>query len=241
MPEMFQGGQRKMNTIHTIRTGIFGVNTYIVDLGNKKCFVVDPAACSLSGDRGKITSWLLEKKMDCVAVVLTHTHFDHIMGIDQIKKQFPQALICVHKEEFSELSSCPGIMNHSLLDFFGLEEVENQLREQPAGEVALTANQTLGKMFQGGQSKNSDSETVEALDKWAVLHTPGHSPGSICLYNKSEGLLISGDTLFDGGYGRTDMYGGDEGVLMHSLNYLRENIPSGTKVYPGHDNFGFSL
>ena len=81
---------------------------------------------------------------------------------------------------------------------------------------------------------------------WKVIHTPGHTPGSICLYNKAfnneKGALISGDTLFDyGGYGRTDMAGGDEAQIMHSLELLRQTIPAGTLVYPGHDSFGFSF
>ena len=71
---------------------------------------------------------------------------------------------------------------------------------------------------------------------WKVISTPGHTPGSICLYNKEEKILISGDTLFAyGGYGRTDMAGGDEAQIIHSLAMFRENIPAGTHVYPGHD------
>ena len=82
---------------------------------------------------------------------------------------------------------------------------------------------------------------------WKVLHTPGHTPGSVCLYKADagedgRGLLISGDTLFDyGGYGRTDMYGGDEIEIHKSLSRLQKEIPSGTLVYPGHDSFGFEL
>ena len=77
---------------------------------------------------------------------------------------------------------------------------------------------------------------------WKVLHTPGHSPGSICLYNKAQNALISGDTLFAyGNYGRTDMYGGDESSIIHSLSRLKDEISYDTLVYPGHDSFGFEF
>ena len=78
------------------------------------------------------------------------------------------------------------------------------------------------------------------MSQWKVIHTPGHSPGSVCYYNEKEKLLISGDTLFDyGGYGRTDMIGGDEALIQKSLSELKRIVKSGTKVYPGHDSFGF--
>jgi len=66
-----------------------------------------------------------------------------------------------------------------------------------------------------------------------LIHTPGHTPGSICLYNEKESLLFSGDTLFNGGYGRTDLPGGSTAQLIASLEKLNR-LPSGTLVYPGH-------
>ena len=71
------------------------------------------------------------------------------------------------------------------------------------------------------------------LSTFSIIHTPGHTPGSICLYNKKESLLFSGDTLFNGGYGRTDLPGGNTAQLFASLEKLN-NLPSGTLVYPGH-------
>ena len=163
--------------IHIIRTGVFGVNTLIVPLENKACFLVDPAACSLSGDKAAVTDYLINHKLECRGIILTHSHFDHITGIAAVKEAFPDAKIAIHKAEINELINPPGPMNSSVIRFFG----ELSLLQAVAGPGL------------GGE-------------KWKVLWTPGHTPGSICLFNESEKLLISGDTMFAyGGYGRTDM------------------------------------
>jgi glyoxylase-like metal-dependent hydrolase (beta-lactamase superfamily II) len=77
-------------------------------------------------------------------------------------------------------------------------------------------------------------EAIQAsgLD-FAVLHTPGHSKGSVCLYLKDEGVLFSGDTLFEAGYGRVDLYGGDMRAMLNSLKSLFD-LPGDTRVCPGH-------
>lgn len=67
-----------------------------------------------------------------------------------------------------------------------------------------------------------------------VLHTPGHTEGSVCLYEERRAILLSGDTLFPSGWGRTDLPGGDEGQLISSLLRLAREIPSGVRVLPGH-------
>jgi len=67
-----------------------------------------------------------------------------------------------------------------------------------------------------------------------VLHTPGHTEGSVCLYEADRGLLLSGDVLFRGSYGRTDLPGGDDAQMVASLRRLLGEIPSGTRILPGH-------
>ena len=211
--------------IHVIRSGVFAVNSLIVDIedkAKKSCFLVDPAACFLSGDEDKILDYLKNKKLDCKAIVLTHSHFDHITGIAQIKKAFPAAKVYLHESEAGELLNPPGPMNKSVLEFFGAPQILDAIAKQPQADVLV---------------KDGDE-----IFGWKVIHTPGHTPGSICLYSKSENTLISGNTLFDyGGYGRTDMYGGDEATIIHSLDRLRKEIPEGTLVYPGHESFGFKF
>lgn len=208
--------------IHVIRSGIFEVNSLIVEIGQKKVFVVDPAGCSLSKDENIITNYLKTKKLDCVGIILTHCHFDHITGIFPIKQNFPNAQIAIHEAEFKELQNLPGKINLSVLNYFGYSELLKELKRQPSAEKSLKD----GEIYFG----------------WKIIHTPGHSPGSICLYNEKENILISGDTLFEnGGYGRTDFEGGDEIQIIKSLKLLNEKIPKGTLVYPGHDGFGFKF
>ena len=212
--------------IHIIRTGFFKVNTLVVPLENKACFVVDPAASSYSGDKDAVTGYLKNHKLDCKAIILTHSHFDHITGIAGVKAAFPKAKIAIHKAEINELINPPGPMGDSVIQFFGLHELGLAVAEQPPADIALEDGMTLESLVGAGLGGQN----------WKVISTPGHTPGSICLYNKEEKVLISGDTLFAyGGYGRTDMAGGDEAQIIHSLAMLRENIPAGTHVYPGHD------
>ena len=215
--------------IHVIHTGPLRVNSLIVPIENNQCFVVDPAACSLTGDENLILDYLKSHKLECAGIVLTHSHFDHITGIAPLKKAFPNAKVCLHGLEASELcgNGVAGPMNQSVLRFFGAPELLETVGTQPACDTLLREGMTIFG--------------------WKVLHTPGHTLGSICLYNAEageggHGILISGDTLFDyGGYGRTDMYGGDEAEIQKSLARLHEEIPAGTLVYPGHDNFGFMM
>ena len=217
--------------IHVLHTGVFKVNTLVVPCEGGKCFIVDPAACRLSGDENLILDYLKAHKLECEGIVLTHSHFDHITGIAPLKAAFPEAKVYVHEAEAAELggggAGAAGPMNRSVLQFFGAPELLEVVGQQPAADTLMREGMSVFG--------------------WKVLHTPGHTPGSVCLYKADatedgRGILISGDTLFDyGGYGRTDMYGGDELEIQKSLARLQQEIPAGTLVYPGHDNFGFML
>ena len=217
--------------IHVLHTGVFKVNTLVVPCEGGKCFIVDPAACRLSGDENLILDYLKAHKLECEGIVLTHSHFDHITGIAPLKAAFPEAKVYVHEAEAAELggggAGAAGPMNRSVLQFFGAPELLEVVGQQPAADTLMREGMSVFG--------------------WKVLHTPGHTPGSVCLFkadatDDGRGILISGDTLFDyGGYGRTDMYGGDELEIQKSLARLQQEIPAGTLVYPGHDNFGFML
>lgn len=247
--------------IKVICTGVLSENSLVVEYADGLCFVVDPADCRLSRDEGKIKKYILENNLKCTAIILTHSHFDHVMGIKTLKEAFPAAKICVHEAEAAELSGkgSAGPMNYSVVagfdsgDVYGnqlgewAESVLEVLGEQPAYDVKLRDGMKLGSVLLEGKPESATGGMVEfsSADKsasdWVVVHSPGHTPGSVCLYNAQEKCLIAGDTLFDGGWGRTDLYGGDENQMIKSLSMLRQKIPAGTVVYSGHGSCGWTI
>ena len=133
----------------------------------------------------------------------------------------------------------------------GFEEFIPSVSNLPAADGVLEDGKTvLDCMAQPGTSFQALSEAEpqdgfslalkEALSDWQIILTPGHTSGSVCFYNKKEKVLISGDTLFYGSWGRTDL-GGSEAEIMKSLRFLRENIDPDTVVFPGHDYCGFKM
>lgn len=86
-----------------------------------------------------------------------------------------------------------------------------------------------------------DPDVAAALSAWKVLHTPGHTEGSVCYYNEKEKILITGDTIFYHSWGRTDFPGGSERKMVKSLERIYSSLPDDVLVYPGHDYAGFAL
>ena len=140
--------------------------------------------------------------------VLSHGHYDHVCYIDQFVNSFPDAKLLCHTDEVAILRD----MEANVSSLFGSPCVYNQ-------EFSLL--------------NEEDTLTVGDLS-FRVLSTPGHSQGSICLYHQQEGRLICGDTLFYGGYGRTDLYNSDQTKLIASLRRLMRELPKETLIYPGH-------
>jgi hydroxyacylglutathione hydrolase len=138
-------------------------------------------------------------------IVCTHGHWDHSMGAAALSEAFG-APVAVHPLDADQLE-------HPSTAPFNLP-------------LPLTPV-TPGRLLEEG-----DNVTVGAY-VFTVLHTPGHTPGGICLYNAEEHLLFSGDVLFAGTYGRTDFPGGDMAQMVHSLLRLR-GLPIETRVFPGH-------
>jgi glyoxylase-like metal-dependent hydrolase (beta-lactamase superfamily II) len=138
------------------------------------------------------------------AIICTHAHFDHIGAITEIKRE-TQAMILLHKDDM---------------------ELYKNARDQ----AAIWGYDVDDMPEPDGYLNEGDSIRVGDLS-FKVLHTPGHSPGGICLYG--EGVVFTGDTLFQGSVGRTDLYGGNMSELKRSFKRLLE-LPEDTTVFSGH-------
>jgi len=145
------------------------------------------------------------EKLKVEKIILTHAHWDHIADLAELKRRY-SALVFVHKNEAENVEH-PG--SKWLPPDFEIEGV--------------TPDQTL----LGGETLTLGNMQVH------VIHTPGHSPGGICLHIPEENTLISGDTLFRGTMGRVDLPTSDPEKMWDSLLLLCK-LPAATKVYPGH-------
>ncbi len=153
----------------------------------------------------RVKKVLDERYLTLSAIVLTHGHFDHILYADELREFFGVPLY-VHTNDAEMLTDSD---KNAFSAFFG------------KARTWRSADKLL---------KNGDEITV-GEGSLTVLHTPGHTKGSICL--EGDGILLSGDTLFAESFGRYDLYGGDAGSLRRSLLRL-SSLPSETMIYPGH-------
>lgn len=154
----------------------------------------------------KVLKQMIEKKdLDIEYVVLTHAHADHIGAVGDLKNDY-NVKVLVHDEDYDMLRN--KRINHS--DVMGNKVIE------------LKADR---KLYDG-------DEIIIGNTKLNVIHTPGHSKGSICL--KADKVLFTGDTLFAGSIGRTDLEGGSYTEIIKSIKNKLTVLPHDTTVYPGH-------
>ncbi len=188
--------------VRTLTLGPFATNCYLVwPDRGDTAFLIDCA-----GDAEEILDQARDVGVEIKTIINTHGHADHIEDLAELKK-ISGALVAIHALDALMLSDT--MLSGAAM--FGFSQTK------------LTADILLKE---GEQIAFPGSDLV-----LTVLHTPGHTPGSICLLG--EGVLFSGDCLFAGGIGRIDLPGGDEHSLMHSLTRLCELDPE-LVVYPGH-------
>ena len=184
-----------------------GTNCYVCweDAG-KACVVVDPGFYR-PDEEEMVYSFLRDNGLTPDAVFLTHAHFDHAWSA----------------ADMAARCGCPVWM--SAAD-------DAVLRTHSTMLERLQLEKTVKPFAYNGVE---DGQVIKAGGtSWKVITTPGHTPGSVCYLCEEWGVLLSGDTLFAGSIGRTDLDGGDYDALMHSLRDKVMTLPGDTDVLPGH-------
>ena len=184
-------------------TGIISTNCYILsNEDTKEAVIVDPANLSR-----KMVSYMEEEQLKPKAILLTHAHFDHIMGIDKIIAMFGEIPVYVE---------------------------ENDLDLLQKAELNESTTYTAGYSYAGGEVIH-DKDVLSLIGyEFQVIHTPGHTKGSCCYYSEEHQTLFSGDTIFMESVGRTDLPTGNERELIDSVRNRVLTLPSNVKIYPGH-------
>lgn len=183
-------------------TGIISTNCYLaINEETKQTVIIDPAACPK-----KILDYIEEEGLKIEAILLTHGHFDHIMGIDGFLERFPVP-VYVHEDD------------------------ERVMKDPRLNQSAIY---TAGYTFDGAHYLR-DRQTLELAGyTFEVIHTPGHTWGGCCYYIQSEHVLFSGDTLFQCSVGRSDFETSSTSDLLTSIREKLMKLPDETIVYPGH-------
>jgi hydroxyacylglutathione hydrolase len=204
--------------VERIIVGDLNTNCYIYSRWKKECIIIDPG-----GDPDKIIAHMLGKNLTPRGIVLTHGHLDHAAALGKIISHFMEngldLPIAAHKEDAM---------------FFGIEA--KKVHQSGFLQMGAEGTSLFEMMYHPIPDIDIFLEEGETVFDCGleVIHTPGHTPGSVCLYNEESEILFSGDTLFFEGVGRTDLYGGDSASLVESINGKLMPLPDRTRVFPGH-------
>ncbi len=190
-------------TVKKFLAGPLGTNCYLaVNDDTKEAVIIDPA-----GLPERLAECVEHEGIQLQAVLLTHAHFDHIMGIDAVITKYGRMPVYVQQEDLRMLE-----------------------------DASLNMSGEYGRpySFSEGQGVPDGQMLSLAGFEFKVIHTPGHTPGGACFYVEAEEVLFSGDTLFQQSVGRTDFPGGNAAELVRSVREKLFILPENTHVYPGH-------
>jgi len=182
------------------------VNTYVLADKSGECAIID-CGCYDQDEFDELNDLILEKNLKPVLLLNTHCHLDHIFGNRFMLEKYNLGSFC-HKDEDANWKSSP---KHAKM--FGLE-----METPPEPSAYLTDGQKISF----GQTE------------LVAIHVPGHAPGSLAFYSEKDKVVFTGDVLFCGSIGRTDLPGGNYETIINSIKNKLFTLPADTVVYSGH-------
>lgn len=190
--------------IYSIPVGEYQANCYIVSV-NERALIVDPG-----DEAGKIIQYLETKRLKPEAILMTHGHFDHIGALKEVQAKY-EVPVYAHKDEEEYFTNSGYNLSFK------------------SGRTPIEIHDLSAFIFM------NEDETIQLLDQQIdIRHVPGHSLGSIAFYFKEAGVVLSGDALFKGSIGRTDLIHGNYDQLILSIKAKLFTLPDDTVVYSGH-------
>ena len=184
----------------------FRVNCYLLYKKSGECIIVDPSLYD-KAEQDLITRFIGSNGLKPLMIINTHGHVDHVTGIEFLKDLY-SVKAGIHKDDLPLFNKAAeqGL-------FFGF-----RINKPPPPDFFVEHNQIISL----------------AESKLEIRHAPGHSPGSVIVYSSSDNFVITGDVLFEGSIGRTDLPGGSYETLLKSIRNEILSMPDETIVYPGH-------
>lgn len=198
-----------MLNIKAFQFNMFGVNTYVVwDPVTLDAAIIDPGMIH-KDEEAVLDSFIEKEKLNVTQLVNTHMHVDHTFGVPHIRNRYGVELKASDNDTFL------GRQAPAQARMFGLSATNAE---------PVEANVKIG---------DGDHITVGS-EEGIVMGVPGHSPGSLVLYFPKSKFVITGDVLFQGSIGRTDLVGGNHQQLINGIREKLMTLPADTVVYPGH-------
>lgn len=195
-----------MVQIKTFYFNVLRECTYLLYDESGECVIIDPG-CENASEASRVEKFVKENGLKPVKVLLTHGHFDHIVGISLLEQIWDMKYYA-HKNEIALL---PRYCKEGEYVGFYVKEPNSTINQIVEGDIIPFGNSAL-----------------------QVIETPGHSHGGVCYYIPEAKMLFSGDTLFQGSIGRTDLYLGDMRQLLSNIKNKLMILPDDVQVYPGH-------
>ena len=186
----------------------FSENTYVVYNDHKNAFIIDPGNFSTEETR-ILQNFIEENGLKIQNILLTHAHIDHVLGLQTVYNLY-NVPVLLHETEKEILDRNPMDANRFGFFFKPFE-----------GEIQFLKENEVLKLDE---------------DEFKILHVPGHSPGHIAFHNEAQKFVVSGDVLFEGSIGRTDLYKGNHEQLLESIRTKLFILDGDTKVYNGPGN-----